>query len=92
MDFNDEWTAIPMMIQPAAAFIFGLAMLLQTARWRWGLRGGFACLGVPHSWLGWLAAGLAGLAVPGRWTPSCSRRAVPSSTPSASNRSATCIA
>lgn len=64
MDFNEEWTAIPMMIQPAAALIFGLAMLLQSARWRWGPRGGFASLDAPLPWLGWLAAGLAGLAVP----------------------------
>ena len=64
LDFNDEWTVIPMIIQPATAFIFGLAMLLQTARWRWSHRGGFIGLGAPLSWLGWLAAALAGLAIP----------------------------
>ncbi|WP_193212120.1 hypothetical protein [Luteolibacter marinus] len=68
LNFDDEWTAIPMMIQPAAGFLLGLTLLLQTARWRWARRGGFLGLNPPLAWFGWLAAGLAGAALPAAGT------------------------
>jgi hypothetical protein len=60
----DEWYVLVWVLQPIAAFIFGLVMLLQTARWRWGKQGGFLCLGGSLPWLGWIAAALAGMALP----------------------------
>lgn len=60
----DEWYVVTWVLQPIAAFIFGLVMLLQTARWRWGKQGGFLCLGGSLPWLGWVVAALAGLAIP----------------------------
>jgi len=60
----DEWYVMVWVLQPIAAFIFGLVMLLQTARWRWGKQGGFLSLGGSLPWLGWIAAALAGMAIP----------------------------
>lgn len=60
----DEWYVVTWVLQPIAAFIFGMVMLLQTARWRWGKQGGFLCLGGSLPWLGWVVAALAGLALP----------------------------
>lgn len=60
----DEWYVLTWVLQPIAGFIFGLVMLLQTARWRWGRQGGLLCLGGSLPWLGWVVAALAGLAIP----------------------------
>jgi hypothetical protein len=60
----DEWNVMAWLLQPIAGFIFGLVLLLQTARWRWGMQGGFLGLGGSIPWLGWAVAGLAGMAVP----------------------------
>ena len=60
----DEWYVLTWVLQPIAGFIFGMVMLLQTARWRWGRQGGFLCLGGSLPWLGWVVAALAGLAIP----------------------------
>jgi hypothetical protein len=55
---------IALMIQPAAALVLAMVMLLQTARWRWEVRGGFLALGGFFPKLGWIAAGLTALAIP----------------------------
>lgn len=55
---------IALMIQPAAALVFAMVMLLQTARWRCQVRGGFLALGGFFPRLGWVAAGLTALAIP----------------------------
>jgi hypothetical protein len=60
----DEWYVLTWVLQPIAGFIFGMVMLLQTARWRWAKQGGFLCLGGSLPWLGWGIAALAGLALP----------------------------
>ncbi len=53
-----------LMIQPAAAMILAMVLLLQTARWRWELRGGFLALGGFFPRVGWVAAALTALAIP----------------------------
>ena len=55
---------LALMIQPAAALVLAMVMLLQTARWRWAVRGGFLALGGFLPWLGWAAAALTALAIP----------------------------
>jgi hypothetical protein len=52
------------ILQPLAALVFSMVMLLQTARWRWQLRGGFLALGGFFPRLGWVAGGLTALAIP----------------------------
>jgi hypothetical protein len=63
-NLNDGWPIAVCLIQSSAALIFGMVMLLQTARWRWGLRGGFIGLGVTLPWIGWGVATLTGLSIP----------------------------
>jgi hypothetical protein len=64
-DFEFEpWPVLIWLLQPAAAFLLALVLLLQTARWRWGKRGGFLGLAPSLGGLGWAIAGLTGLAVP----------------------------
>lgn len=58
------WQVLIWLLQPAAAFLFALVLLLQTARWRWGKRGGFLGLQPSLGGLGWAIAALTGLAVP----------------------------
>jgi hypothetical protein len=58
------WQVLIWLLQPAAAFLFALVLLLQTARWRWGKRGGFLGLAPSLGGLGWAIAALTGLAVP----------------------------
>lgn len=53
-----------LMIQPAAAMILSMVLLLQTARWRWDLRGGFLALSDFFPRVGWVAAALTALAIP----------------------------
>lgn len=60
----EPWTMLVWLLQPLAGLIFGMVMLLQTVRWRWGLRGGFLGLQGSLPWFGWGVAVLAGLAVP----------------------------
>jgi hypothetical protein len=58
------WQVLIWLLQPAAAFLFALVLLLQTARWRWGKRGGFLGLQPSLGGLGWAIAGLTGMALP----------------------------
>ncbi|MCW1924510.1 hypothetical protein OKA05_18235 [Luteolibacter arcticus] len=60
----EEWTALVWLLQPVAGVAFGMVMLLQATRWRWGVRGGFIGLGVSLPWTGWGAAALTGSAIP----------------------------
>lgn len=55
---------LALILQPLAALVFSMVMLLQTARWRWQLRGGFLALGGFFPRLGWVAGGLTALAIP----------------------------
>ncbi|MCW1885653.1 hypothetical protein OKA04_13015 [Luteolibacter flavescens] len=61
---DEVWSPLIWIIQPSAGFILSAVMLLQTARWRWGVRGGVIGLGVSHAWIGWGVAALTGLSIP----------------------------
>ncbi|MEK7949551.1 hypothetical protein [Luteolibacter soli] len=63
-DFDKPWPSIVWLIQPSAGVVFAAVMLLQTARWRWGVHGGFLGLGVPLPWIGWGVATLTALSIP----------------------------
>ena len=63
-NFQETWPALIWTFQFSASLVFGAVMLLQTARWRWGVRGGFLGLGVSMSWIGWGIAALTALALP----------------------------
>jgi hypothetical protein len=62
--FEEPWPTLVWTLQFSAGLVFAAVMLLQTARWRWGVRGGFLGLGVPLSWIGWGVAALTALAIP----------------------------
>jgi hypothetical protein len=62
--FEEPWATLVWTLQFAAALVFAAVMLIQTARWRWGTRGGFLGLGVPMPWIGWGVAALTALAIP----------------------------
>lgn len=55
---------LALVLQPVTALVLAMVMLLQTARWRWAVRGGFLGLGGFLPWLGWAAAALTALAIP----------------------------
>jgi hypothetical protein len=58
---------VPTLVWPlqfSAGLIFATVMLVQTARWRWSVRGGFLGLGASMPWIGWGVAALTALAIP----------------------------
>jgi hypothetical protein len=61
----------PILIQEGAALVFALLMIVQTARWRVAVRGGFLALKPNRPWIGWTMAGIAAVVMlmPGgvRW-------------------------
>jgi hypothetical protein len=62
--FEEPWPTLVWTLQFSAGLVFAAVMLLQTARWRWGIRGGFLGLGVSLSWIGWGVAAVVALAIP----------------------------
>jgi hypothetical protein len=61
----------PILIQEGAALVFALLMIVQTARWRVAVRGGFLALKSSRPWIGCTMAGIAAVVMlmPGgvRW-------------------------
>jgi hypothetical protein len=63
-DLDEPWAVPAWLIQSFAGVIFAAVMLLQTARWRWTVRGGFLGLGGSLHWIGWGVAALTALSIP----------------------------
>lgn len=63
-DLDDSWQGLVWALQFSGGLVFAAVMLLQTARWRWSVRGGFLGLGISLPWIGWGVAVLIALAIP----------------------------
>jgi len=67
-DLDEPWAVLAWLIQTFAGVTFAAVMLLQSARWRWSLRGGFLGLGGSLPGIGWGVAALTGLSIPAAGT------------------------
>jgi hypothetical protein len=58
------YSPAPALIQVAAALVFALLTIVQTARWRITRRAGFLALRPRLPWIGWTMAGIAAAVIP----------------------------
>jgi len=63
-NIDDGWVVLVWLLQSVATFTLAAVMLLQAARWRWTVRGGFLGLGGSLPWIGWGVAALTALSIP----------------------------
>ncbi|RYD67567.1 MAG: hypothetical protein EOP83_02550 [Verrucomicrobiaceae bacterium] len=63
-DIDEGWVVMVWFLQSVATLTLAAVMLLQAARWRWNVRGGFLGLGGSLPWMGWGVAALTALSIP----------------------------